>query len=123
MIIKNESLSVSEAVPYLKGEKEELANFLKQFVKLNEKDSKKLREELNSLKNDKLREEHIVKIIDILPENSDELNKICNDISLEENETNKILDAIKSSNKENGKRRICNCLRLFTERISFRKKK
>jgi DNA-directed RNA polymerase subunit F len=95
MIIKNESLSVSEAVPYLKGEKEELANFLKQFVKLNEKDSKKLREELNSLKNDKLREEHIVKIIDILPENSDELNKICNDISLEENETNKILDAIK----------------------------
>jgi len=95
MIINNEMLSISEALPYLKEDKAELVTFLKQFTKLNEKEARKLKEDLISLNNDKLREEQIIKIIDILPENQDELNKVCNDVIFEEDETSKILETIK----------------------------
>jgi DNA-directed RNA polymerase subunit F len=95
MILNNEMLSIPEALPYLKEDRTELIGFLKQFTKLSEKEAKKLREELLLLNIDKLREEHIVKMIDILPDNPDELNKICNDVIFEENETNKIIDTIK----------------------------
>ncbi|NMB66937.1 hypothetical protein GYA25_02665 [Candidatus Woesearchaeota archaeon] len=95
MILNNELLSIPEALPYLKEDRAELIGFLKQFVKLSEKEARKLREELLLLNIDKLREEQIVKIIDILPDNQDELNKICNDVVFEENETNKIIETIK----------------------------
>jgi len=41
-----------------------------------------------------LRAEQIIKIIDLLPENQEDLNKIV-DISLDENETKKILETVK----------------------------
>jgi len=43
----------------------------------------------------KMKDEHIVKIIDILPDNEEELNKIFAGINLDENETKKILDTVK----------------------------
>ena len=43
----------------------------------------------------KIKLEYIVKIIDILPETAEELNKIFVDVSLDEDETKKILDTIK----------------------------
>jgi DNA-directed RNA polymerase subunit F len=42
-----------------------------------------------------MKSDYIVKIIDTLPENSEELNKIFIDVSLDEDETRKILDTIK----------------------------
>ena len=45
----------------------------------------------------KLKREHLVKIIDLLPEDSSDLNKVFTDVSLNEDENNKILELVKSS--------------------------
>ena len=37
----------------------------------------------------------MVKIVDLLPEDSIDINKIFTDVSLDENETNKILEVVK----------------------------
>ena len=43
----------------------------------------------------KIKNEHIVKIIDLMPEDASDLNKIFTDVSLTEDETKKILEAVK----------------------------
>ena len=43
----------------------------------------------------KLKSDYISKIIDVLPETNEDVNKIFADISLDENETQKILDTVK----------------------------
>ena len=43
----------------------------------------------------RVKQEHIVKIIDLMPENAEELNKIFVDSSLDEDETKKILETVK----------------------------
>jgi len=72
-----------------------IKNFIKKFVKLSQKEAKELRKELESLELMKLRKEHIVKIIDLMPENAEDLNKIFIDISLNEDETKKVLETVK----------------------------
>ena len=79
MIIKKEPLSMAEVLDYVKKSKEEnteTTGFLKKFVKLNIKESKELRKKLEALELIKVKTEHIVKIIDLLPENAEDLNKI-----------------------------------------------
>lgn len=87
-----EAKSIAEAHG---AEIEELKPYFKKFVKLKEKDVKEMRKELEALENHKIREEHIVKIIDFLPEDASEINKIFTDIGLEENEINQIRDVVK----------------------------
>ena len=43
----------------------------------------------------KLKDESIVKIIDLMPETSEDLNKIFVGLNLDEDETKKILDIVK----------------------------
>ncbi len=98
MIKNKEYLSMSEVLEYLektKDGKSEIKGFIKKFTKLSTKDSDAMRKKLNALDLIKLKEEYIVKIIDIFPEDSEELNKIFTEISLNEDETKKILDTIK----------------------------
>ena len=97
MIKSLEPLSSVEAMHYLKEsqtENNDLMGFVKKFVKDDVK-SKEFRERINSLNLIKVKTEHIVKIIDLLPENSVDLNKIFSDVSLDENETKQILDIVK----------------------------
>lgn len=93
MINEMKALSMAESEKYV--ENEEVKGFIKKFAKLKEKDAEKLRAELGALGNIKIREEHIAKIIDILPEDSVDINKIFSDISLDENEAAKILEIVK----------------------------
>jgi DNA-directed RNA polymerase subunit F len=98
MIKNNESLSMAEAIEYIKKEGEtetEIVGFIKKFNKLKAKEAKELKQEIESLGMIKMKSDYIVKIIDTLPENSEELNKIFIDVSLDEDETRKILDTIK----------------------------
>jgi DNA-directed RNA polymerase subunit F len=96
MIENSKALSMSESVEYVQGEDhQEIRGFMGKFVKLSLEDSKALRETLEKLDLMKLRANHISKIIDLLPESKEELNKIVTDVSLEEDEVTKILDAIK----------------------------
>ena len=69
--------------------------YFKKFVKLKEKDVEEMRKELGDLNNHKIRQEHIVKIIDFLPEDASELNKIFTDVGLDENEIKQITDVVK----------------------------
>ena len=99
MTIKNsEPLSMAEVVEFVEKENEDESNvigFIKKFNKINSKDAKELKEELNKLEIIKIKTDYIIKMIDLLPETSEELNKIFVDVSLDEDETKNILDTIK----------------------------
>jgi len=98
MIKSNEPLSLSEASEYIKKAKDddtETVGFVKKFLRLNAEDSKKLRKELENLNLIKLNSKSTTKIIDFLPEDGEDLNKIFTDITLNEDEANKIIDTVK----------------------------
>jgi len=77
--------------------KEEMTQFLKKFLKTKPEQAKKIKEGLEKLDLLKMKREHLVKIIDLLPADASDLNKIFIDVSLTEDEINKILEVIKNS--------------------------
>ncbi len=98
MIRNSEPMSMAESLEYIKqdGENEsEIVGFINKFNKIKTKDAKELRKELEGFKMIKMSPESLVKIIDVLPESAEELNKIFADVGLDEDETKKILEAIK----------------------------
>ncbi|MCH7567808.1 MAG: hypothetical protein IIA87_00130 [Nanoarchaeota archaeon] len=97
MIINMKPLNLIEVKELVKDldEKKELKEYLKKFVKLSKDKSDKLAEELRELGNVKIKEEYLVKIIEFLPKDTVDLNKIFHDISLDEKETNEILEIVK----------------------------
>tara|TARA_Y100000294_G_C8468384_1_gene301607 strand:+ start:270 stop:572 length:303 start_codon:yes stop_codon:yes gene_type:complete len=97
MIKNNQLLSIAEIGKYVKKDKdnEEFFKFMKNFVKLDAKQAKELRKKIEGLKLMKIRSEHLVKIIDLMPEDEEDLNKIFIDISLDKDEAKKVLDTVK----------------------------
>ena len=72
MIKNNEPLSMVEVAGYTKkieNNEIDLNGFIKKFVKLNLKEAKELRKKIEGLDFMKVRKDHIVKIIDFMPEN------------------------------------------------------
>ncbi len=96
MIRKTTPLSMAESLEYIEKEKKDnpAKDFIKKFVKISAKDAKELRKKLEELKIVKLNDLTISKLIDVLPEKAEEVNKIFSEISLDENETKKVLDTI-----------------------------
>ena len=98
-MIKNTiPLSMAEATEYIgetKDSEVEVKKFIKRFVKLDHKEAKEMKAKLESLGLAKLRPEYITKIIDFLPEETESLNKIFTDVSLDEDESKKILETIR----------------------------
>ena len=98
-MIKNSTpLSMNEIVEYAKkieDKETDIVGFIKKFTKLTPKESNELRKKLEELELMKVKPEHIVKIVDLVPENAGDLNKIFTDVGLDEDETNKILERIK----------------------------
>jgi DNA-directed RNA polymerase subunit F len=102
MIKEKQSLSMVEVNELLGSLKEtdktkDLKAFLKKYTKIKPEKAKKLREDIEGLKLLKLKPEDISKIVDILPEDAAELNKIFTEVTLDADETNKILDTIKQN--------------------------
>jgi len=100
MIKERKPLNMCEVTEVLKDIKEtdktkELKSFIKDFCKVTPAKARELKEELIKLDIIKLKEGDIAKIIDIMPEDAAELNKIFVDIALDADETNKILETIK----------------------------
>lgn len=88
---------MAEATAYLSKKNEAdvaTAGFIGKFVSLDAKSAQELREKITAMDNVKIRDTHISKIIDTLPEYSEEVNKIFTDVGLDENETKQILDAV-----------------------------
>lgn len=101
MIRESKPLSMPEALEYLDKKKEQEANlieFIKKFTKLPAKKAQELRTKLNELRLMRLKDEDITKIIDIMPEKSDDSNKTLSGVSLDEDETKKVLETIKEFN-------------------------
>jgi DNA-directed RNA polymerase subunit F len=98
MIKNNTPLSMVEVIEYIKKDKEnnaELVGFMKRFLEIDLKKAKELKKEIEKLELMKVKEESIIKIIDLMPNSAEDLNKIFVDVSLDEDETKKILDTIK----------------------------
>jgi len=99
MIKNSEPLSMAEIAEYIKKTKDsdvsEVLKFIKKFTKLTAKEAVELRKKLESQNLMRVKQEHIVKIIDLMPENAEELNKIFVDSNLDEDETKKILETVK----------------------------
>jgi len=97
MIKESTPLTLAE-VSDLAGEsekEEKVKQFIKKFIKLSAKDAKQLKEELTKLDLIKLKDEHIVKIADFLPEDAAELIKIVSSVSFDQDEITKILEIVK----------------------------
>lgn len=77
------------------GNNEELEKYFKKFSKLKAKDVEEMKKELKDLDNHKIKSEDIVKVIDFLPEDASEVNKIFIEVSLDENEIKQITDIVK----------------------------
>ena len=102
MILDRQPLNLNEAQEILENvsdsdKKEEMKIYLKKFLKTKSERAKKIKDELEKADLLKLKREHIVKIADLLPEDASDLNKIFTDVSLNEDETNKILELVKST--------------------------
>jgi DNA-directed RNA polymerase subunit F len=95
MILDTTPLSMAEAQGYLDKKQEaqaELLAFIKKFSKLKPAEAKEFGEKLRELKLMKMKEEALIKVIDLMPDNAEDLNKIFTEMGLDEDETKKILD-------------------------------
>ena len=98
MVIKEERPITMSEVVALVGDSEKSKNikeFIRNFNKMPLNKALEMKSALKSLNILKLKEIHIVKIIDFMPEEISELNKLIIDISLDQEEINKILDVVK----------------------------
>lgn len=98
-MIKNaEPISMAEATEFVDKKDEQGAKvlaFVKKFIEINPKKAKEMKEKLLEMNSVKLNKQNIAKIIDLLPENAEEVNKIFTDVNLDEDETKKIIDIVK----------------------------
>jgi DNA-directed RNA polymerase subunit F len=104
MIIERTPLTLNEVEEIVNEipdnpKKEEVLQFSKKFLKTDSEQSKKMRKELEELDMIKMKREHIIKVIDLLPLDASDINKIFVDVTLNEDETNKILEIVKKNSK------------------------
>ncbi|OYT36162.1 hypothetical protein B6U91_01750 [Candidatus Pacearchaeota archaeon ex4484_71] len=95
MIHNQKPLSLAEVSEYVKDDS--IKGFIKGFTKMTPEKAKDLRKRIQDLEIIKINDKHISKIIDLLPQDKEELNKIVQEANLDENETNGILQAIKDT--------------------------
>jgi len=102
MILDRTPINLNEVEEIIKDtpdteKKQQTEEYLKKFLKTKPEQAKKIKADLDKLDLLKMKREHVIKIVDLLPSDVSELNKIFVDISLNEDETNKILEIVKNS--------------------------
>ena len=98
MTIEEKTPITMAEVVVLAGDSEKskvIKDFIKNFNKMDIKKAKEMKEKLKALDLIKLKDEHIVKIVDFVPTDASELNKVLIEVSLDQDEINKILDITK----------------------------
>ena len=91
---------MAEALKYLKKDETgetDVIGFIKKFIKMKKGEADEIRKKLEALELMKMKSEHIAKIIDLMPEDKEDLNKIFTDVSLDEDELQKIIGVVKES--------------------------
>jgi len=97
MIKELRPVSMAEVVKLVgNSEKaEKIKKFVKNFNVLKIDKAEELIKELETLDLIKLKDVHLVKIVDFVPVDAEELNKVLIDVSLDADEVNKILEITK----------------------------
>ena len=97
MVIKEETPITMSEVAALAGDSEKgesIKKFIKQFTKMPVEKAKEMKGELKALDLIKLKDAHIVKIVDFMPTDASELNKVVIEVSLDQEEITKVLDVV-----------------------------
>lgn len=94
--VKDALESVKKTKKELNFRAEKVHNYATEFTSLDKKEAAEMYEKLKSLNMSKLRDRHIVKIIDLMPDNIESLKTIFSGeaTSLKQEEAKQILDAI-----------------------------
>lgn len=108
MIKQAKALSLAEVKEILgnelKNDQESIKKldaFIKKFTKISANKAKELRKELEALNIFGLRQEEIVKIIDLLPEDAEDLRKITSpELSLRQDDVQRILEIVQKYRTE-----------------------
>ncbi|MCG8687459.1 MAG: hypothetical protein MI892_21455 [Desulfobacterales bacterium] len=98
MVVKEETPITMAEVAAMAGDSEKgeaIRKFVKNFTDMSAEKAIEFKEELRNLNLLKLKDSHIVKIVDFKPTDASELNKIALDVSLDQDEINKILEVTK----------------------------
>ncbi len=98
MILSMKPLTLAEVRARIEHaeEKQPIHDYLKEYCKLSLEKAQELSEAIKAMKSIKIKEEHIVKVVDFLPRDAEEVHKIFSDVSLDESEVNAILDVVKN---------------------------
>ena len=77
----------------------EVVDYIKKFVKIKPEKAKEIKKALQDLNMIKLKPKHIAKILDVMPEDIEDVRKIFvgEDVALDQDEITSILDAIKKN--------------------------
>jgi len=97
MILNKTPLSVAQAKTYVSDfeDRKVLEDYFRKFSSMAPEKAEKLAADIRALNNVKIKEENIMKVVDFLPKDKEELNKIFIEVSLSEEEANAILDLVK----------------------------
>lgn len=93
MIISKKHLSIAETKEFL-DQGSDMEIFSNKFSKLSFEDAKEMKKKIEDLESINIRDEHIVKIIDVLPDNAQDLNKIFVGGQIDEDEIKKVLEIV-----------------------------
>lgn len=97
MILTQTPLTLAQAKALASvNEKNPLFLYLKKFTRLSKERAEQMLTELRALNNAKLKEETLVKIADVLPQDAEDVHKIAIDQRLAEEEVQAILSIVKN---------------------------
>ena len=99
MILNKKPLSIAEVKEYVKDVegKEALVKYMKKFGKVSKEQHNKMKKAIISLNNPKIKEENIAKVIDFLPEDHEDVNKIFPEANLNEEEAKALVEIVKGN--------------------------
>lgn len=98
MILNKTPLTLAQVKAYASGleENKVLVDYLKAFSNLSKEKAESLLAEIHALNNPKIKEELAVKVVDLLPQDAEDVNKIFLENSLSEEETQALLAVVKN---------------------------
>ena len=99
MAIKEETPITMAEVASLAGESDRgklIKEFIKKFNKMSAETAIAMKQELKDLDLIKLKESYIVKIVDFMPTDAADLNKILSEVTFDQEEVTKILNVVKN---------------------------
>jgi DNA-directed RNA polymerase subunit F len=97
MILNKTPLTLAQVKAYASDleENKVLADYLKAFTNLTKEKAESLASEIQALNNPKIKEDLVIKVVDFLPQDAEDANKIFLENSLSEEETQALLAVVK----------------------------